>query len=898
MSLIFADPIALVLLLALPLVALIFVVARRYDRGDPGDRFALGLRLAILSAIVLALAQPVFAMPNQSLSVVFAVDASDSLGPQGRAQALAFVQQALGALPGGDQAGVVAFGSEARVLRPVQPAGSAASSQPLRLPTGLGASTDIGAGLKLAASLLLPDGGRRIVLVSDGQDNAGQALNEARQLAAMGIQVVTVPVGKMPNPEVLVDGIDVAPYIRAEEPVDLTVTVESGGSSAGQLSIWVDGDLVVSQQIQLQVGGNRYSVTLSPLPQGFHSFRAQVSGAPDTYLQNNESYAFTVVKPAAKVLLVAADPKAAAPLQGILSRNGFRVDVQSPKAIPATLAPLRGYDGMALVDVPAKDMSLDQIQTIQGFVQTLGKGLFVVGGQNSYGLGGYASSPLAQILPLKVESPASNNTPQVAMVLVIDKSGSMDESLVDNMTKIEAARQSAILATNALTPQDYVGVLSFDTVPSWVVSPRQVGDTASRQQIAASIQTLSASGGTELYPALQEAYQKLKGINAQYKYIIAMTDGISFTTGDYDSLAAQMRAAKITLSTIAIGQDADQQLLQHLAEVGQGRFYYADRSSQLPQITVQETQFATGVPALEGTITAEVKDQSPILRGLPTNLPPLKGIDVAMPRDSAMTALTSQRGDVLLAHWQVGLGRVVAWTSDIGGKWSAAWTSRSDLDALWTQAFRWSFGSPQTSGLYIKGTNSGASTLLEVQAVDDSGVLQNLLTLQATIGGDSSQQIPLVQVAPGRYQAQIALPGPGAYQVSVAEYSGGKPTGRTETGGIVVSYPLEYRYFGVNEAMLASIASITGGGTLTAAVGSFAREGLRFSGQVSTPLWPYLLALAAILFPLDVAVRKLRLSPSALMAPAREATARVSNVIPFRRRRVAEADQDESDRAA
>jgi Mg-chelatase subunit ChlD len=199
MSLSFADPRALVLLLALPLAFLVYLLAARARRGA-GNPLALGLRLAILAAVVLALAQPSLARSSRSLSVVFAVDASDSLGPQDRAQALTFVRRALDAMRSPDQAGVVAFGKEARVLLPVQAAGSAGLGQPLSLPDGLGQGTDVAAGLKLAASLLLPDGARRIVLVSDGQDNGGKALEEARQLEASGIQVVTVPVGKIPNP--------------------------------------------------------------------------------------------------------------------------------------------------------------------------------------------------------------------------------------------------------------------------------------------------------------------------------------------------------------------------------------------------------------------------------------------------------------------------------------------------------------------------------------------------------------------------------------------------------------------------------------------------------------------------------------------------------------------------
>ena len=878
MHLSFGNPNALILLLGLPLFAFL---ARRLLSSIPGARLALALRSLIAALAVFALAQPVLASASHSLSVVFALDSSDSLDPSSEALARAFVAEALRTLPPDSQVGLVDFAQDAAVLRPLSPSHDLDPSFYPQTPRPPGQITDLSAALRLASSLFLPNGAKRIVLLTDGQENVGNARDEANHLALQGIQIDALPLGKLPDPEVVLDSLDTPPYLRAGEPVDVAITVLSSRESDGALRLWVDSDLVLNQAIHLLPGPNRFAASLAPLPKGFHAFRARIDGAPDTYPQNNETYAYSVVKDPARVLLVAANPEEAAPLQSTLARAGIITDLQPPTTIPASFAPLKPYDGMVLVDVPAKALTLDQMRTVQGFVESLGRGLFVVGGDNSFGAGDYQNTVLADLLPVQVRAPARTEVGQVAMVLVLDKSGSMDERTEDGATKIAATRQAATLAVDALGPRDYLGVLAFDTDSTWIVPPHQVGDDQSRLQIRKAIDSLQASGGTEIYPAVEAAYNAIRRIPAQYRYIVLMTDGISFSGGDYDGLTAKMRADHVVLSTIAVGEDADKDLLSKLAQQGEGRYYYTNRAGDIPKITVRETQLAAGAPKVEGQIDPQVNAPSPILRSLPSKLPPLRGQASAGVREDATTALVSQRGDPLLAHWQRGLGRVAAWTSDGGSNWAADWVSRPDLAKLWPQAVRWTLAAPLTSGLYVRSWSEGETLKLRAEAVDDTGTLLNLLDLRAQVGS-TQQAIPLAQVAPGRYEAQLALPEPGVYPVGVAEYSGGQPTPRAEDAGIVVSYPEEYRRFGPDLGLLREVLAPAGGQVLTEPAGAFRRDELQYAGEERRQLWPWLLGIALALFPLDVGIRRLRVDHT-FVRPYLEAASRAWHTLPLDR---------------
>lgn len=853
MHLTFSNPRMLILLLALPLFVLL---ARRLLTSTPGGRLAVAARLLIVALSVLALAQPVLSTPKRSLSVVFALDSSASLDQQDRARALAWIQEAIETLDPNDRAGVVDFAEQPIIARPLSD--SRELAQLVGSDRAAATATDVGAALRLASSLFQPTDGKRIVLLSDGLENLGSAQREAVQLGTQGVQVDVVPIGRIPDPEVVLETLTTPQYLREGEPVDLSVSIQSSRETDATLQLWVDGDAVLNQSIRLRAGPNRFALTLDPFPKGFHAFRARVDNAPDTFATNNESYSYSVVKDPARVMLISASPIEAEPLRSLLAAGGFRVDVQPPQAIPSSFGPLKPYDGMVLVDVPARQLSLDQMRTIQGFVESLGRGLLVVGGENSYGAGGYAGTVLGDLLPVEVKAPSRIDLAQVAMVLVFDKSGSMTERTEDGNTKISATRDAAILATDALSAQDYLGILTFDTDKNWLVRPRQVGDAAAREPIRRSIRGLEGSGGTEIYPALEEAFNVIRQVPAQYRYIILLSDGVSFTPGDYEALTARMKADGIVLSTIAVGEDADKDLLSKIAQLGDGRYYHTNRASDIPKITVRETQLAAGAPQVEGTISPELKSPSPILRSLPTDLPSLSGQASAAVREDATTALVSQRGDPLLAQWQRGLGRVVAWTSDSGAKWASSWTTRGDLATFWSRAVRWTLPAPLTSGLYVRSWTDESAIRLRVEAADDTGALLNLLDLRARIG-TGGEEVRLAQVAPGRYEARLALPEPGVYPVRVAEYRRDQPTDRAEEGGITVSYPEEFRRFGPDARFLATLASSAGGQMLTEPSSALRREGITFAGEERRPIWPWLVAIALLLFPLDVGLRRLRL---------------------------------------
>lgn len=854
MHLSFVVPQLLALLVGLPLLGLLAI---RLLDTTPGTRLALALRIAQVTLLVLALARPVLDRPDESVAVVYAIDQSESLGEAERARALAWVNSALAALPANDRAGVVAFGADARVIRPLAATREPLDASSLTLSSGPADVTDVAAGLRLAASLFLPNGGKRIVLLSDGQDNLGGAAAEARQLAARGIQVDYVSFGQVPDPEVYIEGIEVAGYTREGEPLDVAVAVQSSREAAGSLRLWSDGELTLNQEVQLKVGPNRFATTLTSLSKGFHSFRARIDAVADTIAQNNEDFASTVVKDAARVAVVARTEGDASPLRTLLAKGGVRTDYLPPTAIPPGFGPLKPYDGIALVNVPADALTLDQMRTLQGFVESLGRGLFVVGGPESYGVGGYDGTVLADLLPVKVRAPSRVDTGEVALLLILDRSGSMDQKTEDGATKIAAARDAAVLAADALNPKDYLGVLAFDTEQLWVSPIRQIGDSTVRQQMAQSIRGLEASGGTEIYPALEKGYEALSRVPARFRYIVLLSDGVSFTAGDWAGLTSRMRSAGIVLSTIAVGSDADRDLLQRLAEMGDGRFYYTNRASDIPKLTVRETQLASGAPTVEGDIEARVKTASPILRSLPTNLPLLTGQAASAAREGATVALASQRDDPILAHWQRGLGRVAVWTSDSGSRWARDWVGRPDLAQFWSQAVRWTLPTPLTSGLYVRPEVRADDVTLRVEAVDDSGSLQNLLDLRAQVGG-SQDAAMLAQVAPGRYEARTARPQPGAYPLDVIEYRDGQPTDHRETVGIVVGYPAEYRRFGPDAAFLGQLAEPSHGLALGDPERAYRTDGLKPAGQERLPIWPWLVGLALLLFPLDVAIRRLR----------------------------------------
>jgi Mg-chelatase subunit ChlD/uncharacterized membrane protein len=850
LSLEIVQPAALFGLLLLPL----FVLLNRFSRSHlPADRrrLALFVRLVVVALLVVAASGPRLVQSADRLATAFLLDFSDSISPDVREQAVAFVRKALAAKQDGDQSVVIAFGEHAQVDQPLT------TSRELNDVSSVvpGGHTNIAEAIRLGLASLPTGVARQIVLISDGNENVEKALEQARLVGAAGVPIATVTLGARSGPEVLVRQVDTPSFVREGESFSVSVTIESNVQASGKLHLLSDNQLLKTQDVDLEPGTNTINVPQDPLPAGFHLFKAQIETAQDTYTQNNESGSYTVVQGKPRVLLVEGSPGEAKFLADALTAGGLSPDVKGAVEAPLDLAGLRAYESVILVNVPANSMTVPQMKSIQSYVQNLGGGLVVVGGDKSYGVGRYARTPLEDALPVKMDLRGKTLTASVALVLVIDASGSMAGG--PGASKMDLAKEAAIRATELLGDQDQIGVISFDDTPKWVIEMQNMTEPASVQ---AAIGSISPGGGTAIYPALETAYDALVQREAKVKHIILLTDGLS-TGGDYDQLTARMRTQNITLSSIAVGSDADFTLLRRIAEIGRGRYYEGNDPFDLPQLVVKETQEVARAAIVEEPTRLSQVGASPLLDGFNVqDLPTVRGYISTTPKPSSQVLLVSQQVDPVLSEWQYGLGRVVAWTSDAKNRWAQDWVSWPDFGRFWAAAVKRTIPSPIDRNNQVTVTPDSNGVKITVDSVADDKSYVNFVRTQATlVQPDQSQsQLSLPQVAPGRYEVEVPASTEGPYFLNIVQQD---QNGQAQVGrpaGFVVPYSPEYRTLRPNPDLLAQLSRATNGRQLTEPSLTFDHS-LPAEGS-PREIWPLLVVLASLLFLFDVALRRLRLA--------------------------------------
>ena len=845
-------------LLAIPLaLALVWLTRHRLRRlGLWRRRLALGLRLTILLALAGALAQPLLRVPDDRLSVVFALDVSQSLDAATQSEIAGWVEQAMRARGSQDLVGAVAFGRDAHVVRPPT------SGESPVLPAAVQVDgTNLARGLQLAGALAQGEGSRRIVLISDGWATEGDAEQTVGGLE--DIQLLVVPVRNgLPRPEVVLQRIDVPSYVREGESFDAVISVGATETTAGTLRAFVDEEPVLEQHVQLVPGHNSFTLELQNVAGGFHRLHAVIEPEADATPTNNTAYAFVVVKDRPRLLVVEEREGDARAIASLAAASGMDVQVINPSALPP-LPELERFDALVLSNVSATSFTLDQLNVLNAYVGSLGHGLVVLGGPTTFALGNYGGTPLEQALPLSANIPTKREGARIALLLVIDRSGSMDLKS-DGVAKIEMAKEAAILATQSLRPGDIIGVLGFDMRPRWVVPLQQIAPE-SLPAIETQIARLEADGGTDIYAALERAYEALRGVRAEVKHIVLLSDGQGWEA-KYEELASQMRAAGIGLSAIAVGNDADTQLLSRLARWGEGRYYFTERVLDIPQIVTQEAAIAKRTALVEGTIRPQLITSSPILRSIaPADLPPLGGYIATVPKDNAQVVLATDTGEPLLAQWYYGLGKTVAWTSDLSPHWASEWLNWAGNQRFWNQALRWVMPTPASRELHLSVALDGREARIIAESVRD-GEFVNLAptTARITLPDGRVAEVPLHQVAPGRYETSVVAEAPGVYQVDISQTENGQVV-RQETTGFSIREDAEMGNFGANEPYLRRLASATGGWVIERPEEAFSRD-RSLAGHRWEPLWWRLLLVAGLLWPVDIAVRRLPWPPTRALA--------------------------------
>ena len=837
-------------------------LAARHHLGKVRRRVSLVLRSLIIASLVLGAAGFQLVWPVDRLTTVFVVDLSDSVGESGRDSALAFVRDALDERPDGDQAAVVAFGAEALVER--LPAELVELDRIASIPAR--SATDVGAALRLAAALFPDETQKRIVLVSDGNDTTGRGQSEAALAAARGVQVETYVVGLGAADEVIVQRVHSPTSARVGENIEVEVTISSTVAQAATVRLFGDGTQIGVQDVQLATGLNRVVFTTTATQPGFHTFRAVVEAANDTFAANNRGDSHTIVKGDPRILLVAGTDAAGANLRSALEAENQDVTVVTPEQVPTDLAGLASFDSIVLADVAANRLGTERMVALQVFTRDLGRGLVMIGGPSSYGAGGYKRTPLEEVLPVDMDVRDRDKQPDIALVVVMDQSGSMDAChcntasrdngvQIGGIPKVDIGKEAILRAVAALTERDEFGVVTFNENAHWAINTAPL---ASVGDVESQIAGIRPEGQTNIFAGLSEAVASLEGVSATRRHIVLFTDGWS-SSGAYDDLIRRMSAAGITLSTVGAGGGGANDFLSELARQGGGRFYAATDPATIPDIFLKETQQVSGQQIVEETFFPILTSSSPILRGLEDGLPQLRGYNGTTAKAAAQTVLVSTRDDPVLAQWQYGLGRSVAWTSDAQGRWAANWVPWQGFNQFFSQLVSWTFPGEESGGMEAEFVADGDSTRLRLRSVESDGTPRNFFDTVAGITDPAldMREVNLVQVAPGVYETELGTLTPGAYALRFVQTKPGEtPLARTVM--LVAPTPAEYRLLGTNEPLLAALRAATDGRALQDGADAWRHD--LGTTTAATDLLPWLLLLALLLWPLDVAIRRVSIT--------------------------------------
>ena len=843
----------LLLFIFLPLVWYIGFPRHAFRRRR--DSISLILRTAIVVLLVLALAGLQNVQSVDRLAVVFLVDVSDSMGTTTQDLQLAYIRAALAGKEPEDEWAVVLFGDNA------VPESDFSMVQEIEAFASIPVTThtDIANAIQTALSMFPPDASRRIVILSDGQATQGDAIARAQRAAASGIEISYVPFFREAAPDVRITALDAPSRVAENQSFDISVSIHAESETEATLLIFSGGSLIHEEALDLQSGDTRYTLTQTSQFSGFLDFSAQIAvpSENDNFNQNNQLAAFSQVVGPARILLVTAAESETQFLLPALEQAGILVDVAAPANLPVNMAGLANYKSVILANTPATELSKAQMTLLDQYVSDIGGGLVVVGGPQSYAPGGYFQTPLERTLPVEMQIKDQQRLPQLTIAYLIDRSGSMGQIGRSGVPNLELAKRAIALSLELLQPTDRAAIGTFDTGGAWVAPFQQVNDS---QFLIAMTNTIRSGGGTDILAGLRLVERDIIQEPSAIKHLILLTDGGSNPAGLVELTELLHDVFNVTLSTIAIGRNPAA-FLERMAEAGEGNYHRVGDVEQIPLIFAQETVLASRSYIVEEPFTARITGSSAILDGI-DSLPPLRGYVATTPKTAAQRILSGPEpfSDPILASWQYGLGRVVAWTSDASARWANEWVTWDDFSRFWGQTVTWSMNVGANNNLETRIIMENEQARIVVDARDNAGEFLDGLLLNSAVlnpGGDS-RRIPLQQTAPGRYEATFNPQTEGAYFLTIhgsAELEGQETT-LTDLNGWVMSYSSEYIPREQDDALLAQMAAVTGGDNLGETPTDVFLHDLG-ERQAKTDIWESLVWLALILLPFDIAVRRL-----------------------------------------
>lgn len=833
------------ILLIVALVLLVLEWILYVKKMNYRKKFYLVLRTVLLALVILALLGIRIPKKAKDTTTIFLVDMSVS-DERNLELFEDYIDDALKNMPKNNRYGIVGFGRDAVVDQFVTDRdmfmGIDSDADP--------AATNFEKALQRAISMIPADSVGRIVVLTDGRETAGDITNSASMITSGRISLEAYMIPSETGDDCYVEKVDVPNVLHPGDSFYMTVALESNYETDAVVSIMSGEKVLNEEKVHLQKGHNEFVFEEVVEGNSLESFHVEVLAEGDTCAENNVFNAYSEIADAPKILVIKGAGENGLPFENLLGSINANAEIIKPSSAPSTLNEILEYRVVILENAYYSELPEEFVELLDTYVKDYGRGLIMTGGEDSFMLGGYNDTAIEKILPVNMELRSMTEIPSTAIVMVIDHSGSMDDYAGNGFTILDLAVESAKRAVDNMREEDEVGVLGFDDYYHWYHNLSVVGD---KDAVKYDIDAIGSGGGTVIMPALEEARKALMTSNAEIKHIILLTDGMGETT-NFSSVTNKINSDGITLSTVAVGQYSDTQLMSQLAKDCNGRYYYADGSTDLPRIFAQEVFLGGNTYLKNGQYQLSVASHE-ITQGLfADGWTDILGYIAASPKDGAQQLILSSEGDPILTVWQYGLGRSIAWNSDVDGGWTAGYSGEGDYAEMWRRMIDYSCGSSSIGEDYVKVKTEGEQTVLEYHTdeYDDRTEINAVFT---TPDGGTGE-VDFTASEPGVYRAVFDSIESGLYNINVRRSDDGTVQGVFTTAS-VVQYSDEFR-FDMDDRKFSSFIDQYG---IWLASGDNIWKKLNVTAVGSFDLTDIFLILSILLFLSDIAGRRFAWEP-------------------------------------
>lgn len=830
-----------------PVLAGVIIWFARGFRSRRGSRRIgeICMRCLVLLCVILAFSGMSIKKSSDRTTTIFLVDLSDSMKGV-YAEETKFVQSAIAEMPDKNQAGIVVFGADAQIEQFVSEKKVFTDFQSQVTAT----ATNLEQAVQTSLALFPDESACRLVLLTDGSENEGSIQELASSFAGTDVELKVVSYDSSVEKEVYISEMTLPDTIHQGDRFQVKTTIYSTDTVKASVSLYSGRTLKDQKDVILQKGENQLVFSDQGVEGGLKSYRVTVEAEEDTVSVNNTYSAFTTVEARPKLLVVEGSKKESKEFVKVLEACNYDYEVVTPSGVPSQISDLTLYQSIILVDVYADDLRSGFLENLKTYVKDYAGGVAAIGGPNSFALGNYRNTPLEEILPVQMDLEGEKQIPKLAMVMVIDHSGSMSSPSTDKsgITCMDIAKQAAVNSLDSLREIDEVGVLAFDDGYTWSVPLQEAVDTGA---IIERISGIGSAGGTSIYPALAEAVKKIKKSDAALKHIVLLTDGQDGFQA-YEDVLKEMEEEGITLSTVAVGTGADNDTLQWLAQEGGGRYYYSDASTTLPRIFAQEVYLSVKSYLINEEFTPVIVNSHEIIQDIfNEGSPSLLGYIASTPKATASVLLQSSKEDPILTVWQYGLGRTVAWNSDVTGQWTGNFAGWDHYAALWRNIIDWTISKSELGEDTIQIQQEASSAVVTYETENYSA--QTNISAVFTSESGEQQEVTLKAVSPGVYQSEVPLDEVGIYSINIRNQEGKEIVKNINTAA-AMQYSQEYRYADVHNTLEKFVEKVSGR-YITQSEEVFDTD---LKGAMSRiDLTEFLLFFGILLFMADVIIRRM-----------------------------------------